>query len=104
MSDLLTRCGNMALCQTGVNTFATALSISQPTNELRRILAEWLANAMRDKGFNQSTLAEASKVSPDTIWRVLHQKTGVNEANLKKLSDTLGQPLPTLSGRSRGMS
>jgi transcriptional regulator with XRE-family HTH domain len=93
----------MANRQTGVNPLAIVGGNCLPSKELRRILAVWLKQGMERAGLNQSSLARKSLVSRDTIWRVLHEKTGVTEERLVMLSDAIGQPLPVLSDISHQM-
>lgn len=63
----------------------------------RLVLSKWVERGMKARGYNQSTLAEVSGVSRDTISRVVHGKTGISRQNLEKLAVTLNSPPPKLS-------
>jgi transcriptional regulator with XRE-family HTH domain len=87
----------MAPRLTYVKRRATTRAISLTTKDLQRIVATWLREGMAATGYNQSTLAAASGVSRDTIWRALHGKTDVSEESLEKLSKAMDLPLPALT-------
>ena len=59
----------------------------------RSIIAAWLKDGMDDAGLNPTTLSRQSKVSRDTIYRILAGETSAGEATLRRLSETIGRPL-----------
>lgn len=51
---------------------------------------------MAQAGLTPTTLSRQSKVSRDTIYRILAKETGAGEETLAKLSEAIGRPLPDL--------
>lgn len=65
--------------------------------ELRRLLARWLDEALRTRGWDQTELAKRSKVSRDTISRIANEKSGVRAETVDRLAGALDVTPPALT-------
>jgi transcriptional regulator with XRE-family HTH domain len=73
--------------------------------EVRQMLASWLVDALRARGWTQTQLAVESQKSPDTrlsrdtINGIARGRREVREESLRRAATVLGVPLPSLIGR-----
>lgn len=70
--------------------------------QIRELVATWLASAMASRTapdgarWNQSSLAEASGVSRETIWKILKARADAEDDTLQALARAVGVDLPTV--------
>jgi hypothetical protein len=63
--------------------------------QLREIVSVWLTESMVDR-WNDTTLAAASGVARETIWRIRTKRTDAEDETLSKLADAMKVPFPQL--------
>ena len=65
-------------------------------NDLRQILADWLEQGLKKKGWSQAELARRAKPSRQTISRIATKAGNADPKTLRKLARILEHPLPDL--------
>ena len=63
-------------------------------SDLRQILADWLEQALEEKGWSQAELARRAKPSRQTISRIATKAGDTDAETLQELAKVLEKPLP----------